>query len=80
MVKYTGFMPRIEEFTWRFDEGEEAVFVTVRVVPLVPDGKFTVAPAEGKLKVEAEDDETSVPVLLLLLRAKATPASGEVVR
>jgi hypothetical protein len=73
-------MPRIDELTWMLDEGAEAVFVTVRLVPLVPAGKFTVAPAEGKLKVEAEDEETSVPVLLLLLRAKATPASGEVVR
>ena len=63
-----------------FDEGSADVLLTVRLVPLVPAGKFTVAPAEGKLKVEAEDDETSVPVLLLLLRAKATPASGEVVR
>jgi hypothetical protein len=71
-------MPRIEEFTWRFDEGVEAVFVTVRVVPLVPDGKFTVAPAAGKHKVDADEEEPRVP--LLVLRAMATPVSGEVVR
>jgi hypothetical protein len=73
-----GFIPRIEELTWMFDEGAEAVFVTVRLVPLVPAGKLTVAPAAGKPMLVPVEDEETVPVPVDLLTAK--PVSGEVVK
>ena len=71
-------MPRMEELTWMLEDGAELFFVTLTVVPLVPPGKFTVAPAVGKPSVEEAPDEVSVP--LAALRAKATPVRGEVVR
>jgi hypothetical protein len=71
-------MPRIEELTWMLEDGAVLVFVTLTVVPLVPPGKFTVAPAAGKPSVEEAPDELSVP--LAVLRAKAMPERGEVVR
>jgi hypothetical protein len=78
MLKYIGFLPLMDEFTCILDEGADAVLLTVRLVPLVPAGKFTVAPADGKLRVDAVDEELRLPVLPL--RAKATPISGDVVR
>jgi hypothetical protein len=78
MLKYTGFMPRIEELTWMFDEGSADVLLTVRLVPLVPAGKFTVAPADGKPMLVPVDDAATVPVPVDLLTV--VPLSGEVVR
>jgi hypothetical protein len=82
MLKYTGFMPRIEELTWMFDEGSAEVLLTVRLVPLVPPGKFTVAPAAGKpmLVAVAEEATVPVPVIAVVDLLTADPLSGEVVR
>jgi hypothetical protein len=78
MVKYIGFFPRMEEFTWKFDAGAEVDLLTVRLVPGVPPGKFTVTPDVGKLTLVPVADAGTLPLPVVLLNAD--PLSGEVVR
>lgn len=60
------------------EAGADAVLLTVRLVPLVPDGKLTVAPAAGKLILELAENEETVPLPVDLLTTD--PMRGDVVR